>query len=298
MGMTERVAEALKQLARTRRLSLNVYAYFVVSEAQKLLSGPPPPAVGRFHTLGIKALADGALGSEGALLSAPYQNDPSRHGTAIVDRARLTALTRAALRAGWQVATHAIGDAAIHDTLDAYEAALASEPGHDARLRMEHATMVPVTDRPRFHRLNVIAGIQPIPDRLMPSIGFERKLGVERTRLVADWRELLSAGARIVLGRDAPIDYVDPLRGMYLATTRLDGGKDASEQLTIAEAVAACCLHHGTRVRGIRRKSAGENFTGHARGYHRARSAGSGGRSAKPTRSKSRGYNRRWRSRI
>jgi predicted amidohydrolase YtcJ len=241
MGMTERIAAVFRRLDAAGRLPLRVHAYYWGRDATRLLDGRRPvrPAPGRRFTVqGLKLFADGAIGSRGAWLLAPYADRPGFPGTPTMAPVYLHAVTRAALRSGWQVATHAIGDAAVRRVLDTYARALAEVPSPDARLRIEHAAMIASSDLPRFRQHGVIASIQPIHDTLLPLIGFERALGPERARQVAPWRALVDSGAVVVFGRDTPIDRLSPLGGIWRAVHRSDGG-DGRNRLTFKEAFRA-----------------------------------------------------------
>src|SRR6185295_6872786 len=109
----------------------------------------------------IKVVSDGALGSRGALLLAPYADEPSTRGLLTVDAAAYDQLLAAALRRGFQVNTHAIGDAANRFVLDAYEKAFGGKPGAEHRFRIEHAQILAPADVPRFGALGVIPSMQP-----------------------------------------------------------------------------------------------------------------------------------------
>src|SRR5262249_50368305 len=106
--------------------------------------------------------ADGALGSRGAALLSDYSDAPGSRGLVTTSQARIYGLTRRALERGFQVCTHAIGDAANRMTLDAYQKALGEiRAAHDPRLRIEHAQVLAPEDISRFAQLGVIASMQP-----------------------------------------------------------------------------------------------------------------------------------------
>jgi predicted amidohydrolase YtcJ len=190
----------------------------------------------------VKLFADGALGSRGALLSAPYSDDPSTRGLEVTSEARLADVVRRAARAGFQPCIHAIGDAAVTRVLDIYERELGAR-GDVLRPRVEHAQIVRPEDVPRFAELDAIASVQPIhctsdmpwaPDRLGPA----------RIAWAYRWRSLLAAGAHLCLGSDVPVASPDPRLGMWAAVTRRtpqgtpSGGWNPAERLSPAEALA------------------------------------------------------------
>ena len=190
----------------------------------------------------VKLYADGALGSRGAALFEPYSDDPGNRGLLVTPPEEIEAVAERALRAGFQVATHAIGDRANHLVLDAYEKALAAVPTKDARLRVEHAQVLAPQDIPRFAKLGVIPSMQPTHATSdMPWA--EDRLGPERVRGAYAWRSLLDTGVRIPGGSDSPVESANPLLGLYAAVTRQDldgnppGGWYPEQCVTIHEAL-------------------------------------------------------------
>src|SRR5262249_48061689 len=139
---------------------LRVYAF--VGGDTGVLAHPPVLASpgARFSLRGIKLYADGALGSRGAALLAPYSDDPKNQGLPTSSPHDLEQAARARLAHGWQVAVHAIGDRGNRLVLDAFERAGCSR-GADHRFRIEHAQVVSLVDIPRFAALGVIASMQP-----------------------------------------------------------------------------------------------------------------------------------------
>ncbi|MFU8821147.1 MAG: amidohydrolase [Gammaproteobacteria bacterium] len=181
---------------------------------------------GRLTIRAIKIVLDGALGSRGAALLEPYQDDPDNMGLLIHTPDELRPLLERALRNGIQVWTHAIGDRANRLALDLYEEAFAQVPVAeravpDPRWRIEHAQHLTAADIPRFAELGVIASMQPshaIGDLLFaPS-----RLGPERLRYAYAWRDLLDAGAIVIGGSDAPVEVGDPHIEFHAAITRTD----------------------------------------------------------------------------
>ncbi len=154
----------------------------------------------------------------------------------------LLAWTEAALRAGFQVGTHAIGDRGNRVVLDAYERAQRGRT--DLRLRVEHCQILDRADIPRFAALGVIASMQPTHATSdMPWAG--ARVGEDRLRGAYAWRSLLESGAVLAFGSDFPVESVDPVAGLYAAVTRTDadgkpaGGWRVHEALTLEEALRA-----------------------------------------------------------
>jgi predicted amidohydrolase YtcJ len=196
----------------------------------------------RFSVGAIKLYMDGAMGSRGAWMLAPYADRPDHEGLNVMPVARLRYLTNAAARRGWQVCTHAIGDRANRETLDAYADALQKHPRTDHRFRVEHAQCVSQEDIERFAQLKVIASMQPT-HATSDMRWAEDRVGPERLRGCYAWRTLLQSGARLAFGSDFPVESENPLWGIYAAVTRQDhlghpdGGWLPDQTLTRAEAL-------------------------------------------------------------
>jgi predicted amidohydrolase YtcJ len=201
---------------------------------------------GRLTVRTVKAFADGALGSRGAALLAPYTDDPANSGLLLTTPEALQDLTTRALKAGFQVATHAIGDRANRMVLDAYGAALAAaglDPkNNDARLRIEHAQVVAPEDFARFAEMHIIPSMQATHATSdMPWA--EARLGPERIKGAYAWQRFIKAGCRIANGSDFPVESPNPLWGIYAAVTRQDRmgqppeGWQPDQRMSRAEAV-------------------------------------------------------------
>jgi predicted amidohydrolase YtcJ len=196
----------------------------------------------RFGVGAIKLYVDGAMGSRGAWMLAPYADRPDHSGLNVLPVADLRRLTEAAARRGWQVCTHAIGDRANRETLDAYAAALQKYPRPDPRFRIEHAQCLSPQDIERFARLKVIASMQPT-HATSDMRWAEARVGKQRLQGCYAWRSLLASGARLAFGSDFPVESENPLWGIYAAVTRQDqlghpeGGWMPEQRLTRAEAL-------------------------------------------------------------
>lgn len=239
--------QAFRELVREGRLPLRVYL---------MLDGADPtlvrewlargPEIDPHHQLTIRAFklfADGALGSRGAALLEPYTDSPGTKGLIVTPAAAIHDLTRSSLQRGFQVCTHAIGDAANRMTLDAYEQALHEvSQARDPRLRIEHAQVVAPDDIPRFARLRVIPSMQPT--HCTSDMGWaEKRLGPQRVKGAYAWRSLLQTGAHLPLSSDFPGETLNPFYGIYAAMTRRDpqgnppGGWYPEQELTLDEAL-------------------------------------------------------------
>jgi predicted amidohydrolase YtcJ len=201
---------------------------------------------GRVIVGAVKLWLDGALGSRGAALHAPYSDDPGNAGLILVPPEEVERWTVDALAHGFQMCVHAIGDRANALALDAFERALATtSPATraDHRLRVEHAQILAESDIPRFARLGVIPSMQPTHCTSdMRWAG--ARLGPARLAGAYAWRSLLSSGSRIAGGSDFPVEDANPFHGIYAAVARRaltgDGpGWQPEQRMTRAEAVRA-----------------------------------------------------------
>ena len=251
-GTTWREIEQLCRLYAAGRVKLRVYAAIggPSADAEKLL------ATGRDYrscdprltVRAIKLYMDGALGSRGAALDAPYSDEPGNRGLYVTPPEEILRIAIAGLERGIQVETHAIGDRGNRVALDQYEKAFAAVPAAkrpvaDPRFRIEHAQVVADADIPRFAKLGVIASMQTshaISDMLFAPA----RLGPQRIGGAYAWRKVLDAGGMIAGGTDAPVEAGDPRVEFYAAIARrtLEGfaGPDwgLDQRLTRAQALA------------------------------------------------------------
>jgi predicted amidohydrolase YtcJ len=246
MGVGRRVIDQIESLGRDGKLNLREYV-MVGDDAADLahyFERGPQSALYHGHVWirGIKLYADGALGSRGAALLAPYADDPGNTGLLVSTPAHLESVTEAALRHQFQVSTHAIGDRGNRNALDAYAAALAAVPTKDARLRVEHAQILSPDDIPRFAKLGVIPSMQS-SHQTSDMRWAEDRLGPVRIKGAYAWRSLLATGVVIPNGTDFPVEQVNPLITFHSAVTRQDstgwprGGWYPDQKMTRQEAL-------------------------------------------------------------
>ncbi len=239
------VLDVLRSLAAKGRLKTRVYAMLDATDKDLiepfLQHGPDIDPEGWLTVRCIKIFADGALGSRGAALFEPYSDAPEMRGDLTTSQEEIHRLTARALKAGMQVAVHAIGDRANRVTLDAYEAALRETPeAKDPRLRIEHAQVVALQDIPRFKALGILSSMQP-PHCTSDMPWAETRVGPERIRGAYAWRRFLDASVRVPLNSDFPGESPNPFWGMYAAETRQSpdgnpaGGWYAGQCLTRSE---------------------------------------------------------------
>src|SRR5262249_36000950 len=182
--------------------------------------GPVSVGDGQLTVGAIKLWLDGALGSRGAALHAPYCDDPTNRGLILVPPEEVERLTREAASRGFHVWVHAIGDRANTLVLDVFEKVLAS-PGPRPHLRVEHAQVLDPGAIPRFSRLGVVPSMQPThcpsdmrwagerlgPERLQGAYACGRCSTRERTSRAAPispWRMPIPSMASMLPSRDGP----------------------------------------------------------------------------------------------
>jgi predicted amidohydrolase YtcJ len=233
-------AETVRRLVAAGKINLRIYDAVSApgADADKLFADGPVlgESDGRYTRRGVKLYIDGALGSRGAALLAPYQ-DYASSGLLMHQPASLLPLLQEALRRGIQVETHAIGDRGNRTMLDLYEKALVTVPPTERKVaeprwRIEHAQVLSAADIPRFARLGVIASMQP--SHAIGDLYFApKRLGPERLAGAYAWQSLWQTGAVLVGGSDAPVERGEPMIEFYAAVARrsLDGFADADWHL-------------------------------------------------------------------
>ncbi|MEX0890981.1 MAG: amidohydrolase [Gemmatimonadota bacterium] len=189
----------------------------------------------------IKRQIDGALGSHGAWLLEPYIDMPTSTGLTLEDPEDIRGTTEVAIKHGFQVNTHAIGDRANREVLDMYEEVFAANPDRtDLRWRIEHAQHMHPEDVQRFADLGVIAAMQGIHATSDGPWVF-RRLGAERAENGAYlWRSLLDAGVVIANGTDVPVEDIDPIASFYASVSRRQADGEvffADQRMTREEAL-------------------------------------------------------------
>jgi predicted amidohydrolase YtcJ len=229
-GGTYDEVELFKKLYADGLVKLRIYkaVYGPGPNASRLLKDGP--IVGEFqHRLTvrtIKVVSDGALGSRGAALLAPYSDAADTSGFLTVKTEDLRPMLVDALKQGIQVETHAIGDKANRFILDEYETALKSVPESERKVagprwRVEHAQIVNPVDIPRFVKLGIIPSMQP--SHAIGDLFFApSRLGVERLKGAYAWESFIKSGVIVPGGSDAPVERGEPMIEFYAAVARKD----------------------------------------------------------------------------
>jgi len=246
MGTSVDDWQVMRRAGDAGRLRVRIISY--AGGIPALLSvagtGPTPWLYdGRLRMIGVKLYDDGALGSRGAWLKAPYADARAQRGLPFLDDAKLRNLMSRAAMDGFQTAVHAIGDAANAQVLDAIDELAGTYKG-DRRWRIEHAQIVDPADLPRFAKNGMIASMQPVhqtSDRRMA----EARLGPDRLGGAYAWKAMLDNGVPLAFGSDYPVESPNPFPALAAATSRQDaagqppGGWQPQQAIGLAEAFRA-----------------------------------------------------------
>ena len=250
-GISNEVDLLLRDMAQSGRLKLRIDGMGRITDKALMTrlraSGPVQPMNdGAYSLRAIKVFADGALGSRGAALLTPYSDAPESRGLLFQSDAELTASIRPFVEQGFQINVHAIGDAANHQVLGAFEAmgrVFGNTRSRALRHRIEHAQVIALTDIPRFAQLGVIASVQPVHATSDMNMA-EDRVGPVRIQGAYAWQRLLKSGARLACGSDFPVEEPTPWAGLYAALPRQDaagqppGGWYGSQVMSRTEALA------------------------------------------------------------
>ena len=247
-GIDKTHAEIYMSMADDGDLRMRIYA--MLSDTGPNLEAFAEPIRGygndRLDIASVKLYSDGALGSRGAAMIDPYDDDPENRGLPFYTQQQLDEFVRKANRKGFQVGIHAIGDLGNRMALDAFERAQGGKPS-PLRNRVEHAQIIALDDIPRFGELGVIASMQPVHATSDMNMA-EDRVGPQRIKGGYAWRRLLDSGAVIASGSDFPVELPNPFHGLYAAVARQDrsgapeGGWYADQSMSRAEALHSFTL--------------------------------------------------------
>jgi len=175
----------------------------------------------RYVLRSVKLYSDGALGSRGAALLAPYSDAPHTKGLLFVQDNEMQRMVKKAAAKGYQVNVHAIGDAGNRQVIDALASLPKKNDAQTLRHRIEHAQVLELSDIPRVAKANIIPSMQPTHATSDMNMA-EDRVGKERIKGAYAWRTFLKQGSKIPCGSDFPIESPNPFWGIYAAVTRQD----------------------------------------------------------------------------
>ena len=249
-------------------LKVRIMSYASGIPGMKAINGGKPSGWlydGRLRVAGVKLYADGALGSRGAWLKAPYSDKPETRGLRFMTDAEMLAKANEAAANGYQVATHAIGDAANAQVIGTYEQ-LTKRFGAARRWRIEHLQIADPADLKRLKPAGIIASMQPThqtSDRTMA----ETRLGAARLKGAYAWRTIEKLGVRLAFGSDFPVESPNPFPGLSAAISRQDpsgnppGGWRPEERVSFATALGG--FTRGAAYAGFAEQQIGSLDPGH-----------------------------------
>ena len=247
-GISKTEAEVYMSMADDGDLRMRIYAMLSDTGANLDAFAEPIRAYGNDHLdiASVKLYSDGALGSRGAAMIEPYDDDPENRGLPFYTQEQLDSFVRKANAKGFQVGIHAIGDLGNRMALDSFER-VQDGKSSPLRNRVEHAQIIALDDIRRFSQLGVIASMQPVHATSDMNMA-EDRVGPQRIKGGYAWRRLLDSGAVIASGSDFPVELPDPFHGLYAAVARQDrdglpeGGWYADQAMTRAEALHSFTL--------------------------------------------------------
>jgi len=249
MGTSPDDWDAINRAGQAGALNVRIMSYSGGIAAKREINGGKPSAwlfADHLHLGGVKLYADGALGSRGAWLKAPYHDKPETRGLQFLTDEQILEQANEAASGGYQVAIHAIGDAANAQVISTYEK-LSSNDGKDRRWRIEHFQIVDPADISRLKPAGIIASMQPThqtSDRQMA----EARLGPDRLKGAYAWQTVEKLGIPIAFGSDFPVESPNPFPGLSAAVSRQDpdgqppGGWHPEQRVSFEQA-----LHGFTR---------------------------------------------------
>lgn len=253
-GTQKKYIDLYRKFKAQGKLGVRLYTMLTGSNDELMkawyANGPEIDPKGWLTIRSIKLHCDGALGSRGAWLLEPYSDREGHVGHETLPMDFVYETSQNALKAGFQVCAHAIGDRANREILDRYERAFDENPAQakDARFRIEHAQHLHPDDIPRFAKLGVIPAMQAI------HLSSDRPWAIERLgekRIIEGayvWKKLLQSGAVIVNGTDVPVEPINPIASFYASVTRKtlagqpEGGYEAEQKMTRDEALKSYTL--------------------------------------------------------
>jgi predicted amidohydrolase YtcJ len=241
-----------EQLENAVKLSCRIYSILPITESKYLLDSLLGNIKsGKIKVGGLKAYADGSLGSSTAWFFEPYAQDTSLTSlpSDIILNGKLEQWTIEADKNGLQACTHAIGDLANASVLDIYEKIRKEDPPRDRRFRIEHAQHVKPADIPRFLENEIIASCQPY-HAIDDGVWAEKRIGKDRIRYSYPYKSFLKEGVKVSFGSDWPVAPVNPLMGIYAAVTRrtLDDknpdGWIPEQKITVEQAIKCYTINN------------------------------------------------------
>jgi predicted amidohydrolase YtcJ len=246
MGTSPDEWAAMERAGKAGALNVRILSYAGGIPGMRAINGGKPSEWlydDRLHLGGVKLYADGALGSRGAWLKKPYADKPDTMGLQFLTDSQVLQQADTAASEGYQLAIHAIGDAANAQVISTFEVLAKRFPG-DRRWRIEHFQIADPADISRLKPAGIIASMQPshqTSDRLMA----EARLGPDRLKGAYSWQTVERLGIPLAFGSDFPVESPNPFPGLAAGVSRQDmngeppGGWIPQERISFEQALAA-----------------------------------------------------------
>jgi predicted amidohydrolase YtcJ len=225
-GMTGKDEAVSEFLAAMPTFPLRFVLYYQTMDVDKVLKLSLP-------RIGGCILLDGDVGARTAALSEPYAGTQKSYGRLYHTQEEVNTFTLKAHRAGLQVAFHAVGDAAVEQALNAYEAAVRAHPRADHRHRIEHCEVIREDQIQRAQRLGVALAIQPPFNHFWPHTDYVSSLGEKRAWKADPVRTLMRPGLLVAGGSDSTVTPLGPLIGVHAAVNH----SNPAERVSVHEAL-------------------------------------------------------------
>jgi predicted amidohydrolase YtcJ len=235
-GLNKEDIDRMAALQKAGKLHLRLYAMLNPTAENKAYYLPKGPFFSDNLTISsFKVYADGALGSRGASLLAPYSDRPEEKGFLLQHPEYYRALAKELAATKFQMNTHAIGDSSNRLLLDIYGAALQGQP--DRRWRIEHAQVVSKQDIAKFGQYHIVPSVQPTHATSDMYWAGER-LGAPRLATAYAYQDLLTQYGQLALGSDFPVEDINPLYGYHAAVARQDAKNYPAAGFQMANAIS------------------------------------------------------------
>lgn len=248
-GVSQQQIEKYKKLAGAEKMPLRVYGMLYASEGPEFAETLKAGQVNvndRFVMRSVKLMVDGALGSYGAIMKAPYSDKPEMQGAYVQTPEQVEQALNLLVAAGFQANVHAIGDKGNAEVIALLSNA--DMKSSQLRHRVEHAQILSLDDIPKFKAHDIIASIQPTHATSDMNMA-EDRVGAERIKGAYAWQKLWQSGAVVASGSDFPVELINPFYGVHAAVTRQDrnnlpeGGWFADEVLTVEQALQSFTIN-------------------------------------------------------
>jgi predicted amidohydrolase YtcJ len=239
-GISQEVKSLYVEQANNNRLKFRIYAMLSATDPNiesMLEEGHFSDNQGFLSIRSVKAYGDGALGSRGAALLAPYSDDPHNSGLLVTPEESLPMLFNTVIGANFQLNFHAIGDRANRLALQQFAKTFQTFEQNAQRHRIEHAQVVAVEDIPLFKEYGIIPSMQPTHATSDMNMAGDR-LGEERLKGAYAWQTFLQQDSVIAFGSDFPVELANPFHGIHAAVTRQNAMQEPENGWIAQESVS------------------------------------------------------------